>query len=93
MFLNISRSVAGKYAKFKVAFTAIGGTGHVYPAVALAQEISKEASNDNVCFIVSGKRQDKTILDSLFTSFSCASTRKNPYAIKGGLSGTADIKT
>lgn len=68
--------------KFKVAFTCGGTGGHVYPAVALAQEIGKEADNENVCFIVSGKRQDKTILDQFnFQSFSCASTRKNPLIL------------
>ena len=68
--------------KFKVAFTCGGTGGHVYPAVALAQEIGREAGNENVCFIVSGKRQDKTILDQFnFPSFSCASTRKNPLIL------------
>jgi UDP-N-acetylglucosamine--N-acetylmuramyl-(pentapeptide) pyrophosphoryl-undecaprenol N-acetylglucosamine transferase len=61
-----------------IAFTASGTGGHIYPCIALAEELAK----DKTYFICSQKRKDKEIIAKYgFNFFSLSGERKNPVKI------------
>lgn len=75
-------------SKKKIAITTGGTGGHVYPALALAQQISKACTNAQIVFIGSGLQSNRYFNRSISPFYEVASDTlsfKNPWKLIKGV--------